>query len=308
MDSRILAPIVALSALVAAPGGSEEIWPHFAHPNFSPRGDRIAIDCGPGGELDLCLFEIESGRVERLTASADMQEAVPVFSRDGTRLSFSRQRGEHWYLSIFDLETRMVTELIELTIPYATSSSWSADGERLAFDMLNDEGDHDIFTVRLDGSDLRTLIGGPGSQRFPTFSPDGARIAYAQLVEGVGDILMVDADGSNPRAVTTHPADEGVPIWLPDGNKLSFYRNLGGNFEVFITDLEGDEQRLTDNPAFDIFATFAPDGRSLVFESTRDRDPAGFDKGADLFELDLATLEVRRLTEPGAFPKAVGYE
>ena len=169
---------LAFSALAAKDAtGEEQAWPHFAHPNWSPQGDVIAIDCGPGGKLDLCLYEVEEDRVLRLTATADMQEAVPVFSRDGRKISFSRQREEVWYLSVIDLETGEVTELIELTIPYATSSSWSLDGERLIFDMLNDQNDHDIYSVRLDGSELSVLIGGPGSQRFATFSPDGSRLA-----------------------------------------------------------------------------------------------------------------------------------
>lgn len=301
------ARLATLVALLAVPVLAEEaVWPHFAHPNWSPQGDLIALDCGPGGELDLCLYEVDSGRVERLTETPDMQEAVPVFSRDARKLSFTRERAGLWYLSVLDLDTGEITELIELTVKHASSSSWSPDGDRLAFDMLNDEGDFDIYSIHLDGSDLRLLIGGPGSQRFPTYSRDGMRIAYSHIVEGAGDLMVAARDGSQARRVTTHPADEGVPIWSPDGERLSFYRNLDGNFEVFLTDLEGNEERLTDNPAFDIFATFAPDGRSLIFESTRDRDPTSFAKGADLYELDLEGRRVVRLTEPSDFPSAIG--
>lgn len=309
MPPSPLATIALRLALVASgPVDDAPDWPHFAHPNWSPRGDLIAIDCGPGGELDLCLFHVRSGRVERLTATADMQEAVPVFSADGRRISFSRERDGAWYLAVLDLDSREVTELAELDMPYASSSSWAPAGDRLAFDALNGDGDHDIFTVRLDGSDRRLLIGGPGSQRFATYSPDGRRLAFTRIVDNSGDIMVAATDGSGARAVTTDDADEGVPIWSPDGSRLSFYRNLDGNLEIFITDLEGHEVRLTHDPAYDVFATFAPDGRSLVFESTRSRNPSGFDRGADLFQLDLETLELERLTEPGAFPKGVGFE
>jgi Tol biopolymer transport system component len=300
-----LGPIVLLALLASAASSEEAQWPHFAHPSWSPRGDRIAIDCGPGGKLDLCLYDVESDRVLRLTATTDMQEAVPVFSRDGSKLSFSREREGVWYLSVLDLATGEVEEIVELTSPYASSSSWSLDGERLAFDMLNERGDHDLFTVRLDGSDLRVLVEGPGSQRFATLSPDGSRLAYANIVEGAGDVMVADADGTNPRRVTTDPADEGVPIWSSDGTRLSFYSQRDGDFEVYTTDLQGGEVRHTHNPAFDIFAPFAPDGESLVFESNRTRDPGGFDRGADLFRLDLATGATTRLTEPTDFPAEV---
>lgn len=294
--------ILTLATMTASAEPPQDI--HFAHPNWSPRGDLIAMDCGPGGELDLCLYAVASQHVCRLTATAEQQEAVPVFSRDGKRISFSRERDDVWYLSILDLASGEIVELVRLTIPYASSSSWFPDGERLAFDMLNEAGDHDIYSVRLDGSDLQLLVGGPGSQRFATFSPDGTKLAYTHIADNAGDIMVAKRDGSEARALISHPADEGVPIWSPDGRRLTFYSKRTGNLEVFITDLEGNERQLTDNAAFDVFATFAPDGQTLVFESTRDRDPASFDRGADLFRLDLASREVVRLTKPADFPAA----
>ncbi len=281
-----------------------EAWPHFAHPSWSRQGDRIALDCGPGGKLDLCLLEVATGKVIRLTATEGVQEAVPVFSPDGEQLSFSRESEGVWRLAVLTLRTMKVSELAELDMPYASSSTWLPDGSRLFFDKKNAQGDHDIFGVDPDGRSLELLIGGPNSQRFPALSPDGTQLAYTELGEGAGDIYLAAVDGSGRRRLTTHPADEGVPVWSPDGQRLSFYRNVGDNIEVFVTDLDGNERRITEHPSTDIFGPFAPDGRSLVFESNRDRDPSGFDKGADLYRVDLETLAVERLTEPARFPPA----
>ena len=295
-------PSPTSSTSTTDPASASDI--HFGHPNWSPLGDQIAVDCGPAGLLDLCLYEVETGRIVRVTATPDIGEAVPVFSPDGRKISFSQERGDAWYLAVLDLETREVTELLQLTTPYASSSSWVPGGEQIAFDMLNDEGDHDIYTVRLDDLEVRPLITGPGSQRFATFSPDDTKLAYTHIEDEQGDIMVARVDGSSPRAVISDPADEGVPKWAPNGKQLSYYSRRTGDFEVFLTDLRGTERRLTDNPAFDIFASFAPDGSALVFESTRDRNPDGFDQGVDIYRLDLQTLEIQRLTQPNDFPTA----
>ncbi len=71
---------------------------------------------------------------------------------------------------------------------------------------------------------------------------------------------------------------------------ISFYSNRTGQSDIYIIDTNGKNLRnLTNHPAGDYSATWAPDGRSFAFRSNRD--------GA--FEIYIKTFneaQVRRLT------------
>jgi Tol biopolymer transport system component len=124
-------------------------------------------------------------------------------------------------------------------------------------------------------------------------------------------------------------------LWAPDGSGFLYTESVENslNLELFFYDIrDGSITRLTDNPAWDEQATFTPDMKKVIFMSTRDhpglfnsyRDladalgiPADTDwatilpvfelaflqpiaqESTDLYELDLATGAVRRLTTSG---------
>ena len=94
-----------------------------------------------------------------------------------------------------------------------------------------------------------------------------------------GDIYVINADGSGLTQVTTHEANDFLPEWSPDGSRIAFttarHRNshtAGGSGEIYLIDPNGsNETRVTDNGSFDRFTAWSPDGKRLLFLSSRDR-------------------------------------
>ena len=115
----------------------------------------------------------------------------------------------------------------------AFSPTWSADGKRLAFateprpryrDPLRDRRTPDVvhssvYIVSLDGSHRRLLATGAAG---PSWSPDGATIAYQSKCGGIRLVTPEGVDvtpgGSSP---CPHIGVRGLPIWSPDGTLIA---------------------------------------------------------------------------------------
>jgi TolB protein len=131
-----------------------------------------------------------------------------------------------------------------------------------------------VQVMSSDGSDRVRLV--PGQSGFlsaPTWSPDGAKIAYVSDQDGSPDIWVVDSDGSNATNLTQHEAKDHSPAWSPDGNWIAFASLRDSLYwELYVMRPDGsDVQRLTWwEDASDLSPSWSPDATRLAFASKRD--------------------------------------
>jgi len=78
-------------------------------------------------------------------------------------------------------------------------------------------GNADVFTMRSDGSAVRTITRDPGFDAYPVYSGDGRSIAFvSDRAAGVNDIFRMRTDGSAARNLTNTPTVlEFEPDWQP---------------------------------------------------------------------------------------------
>jgi eukaryotic-like serine/threonine-protein kinase len=97
---------------------------------------------------------------------------------------------------------------------------FTPEGDRVVYDGLID-GDSELLSIALDGSDRRRLTHTPGWDYAPAISPDGTRIAYVHE-DGAGRTLRV-IGAAGDRAGPTHDLGQitGYPAWTRDGALLS---------------------------------------------------------------------------------------
>jgi WD40 repeat protein len=80
-----------------------------------------------------------------------------------------------------------------------------------------------IVAADADGSNLLTLVPGPGNDR-PVFSPDGTRLLYRRDGPGGIDLVVTNADGSDPVVVAPDRAPSGA-VWGPDSRSVVLSEN-----------------------------------------------------------------------------------
>jgi len=172
---------------------------------------------------------------------------------------------------------------------------WSPGGRRIAFVSLRDTaagkwgmGPSSVYLMDFDpatgsgGGNLVRLTGKETNDGWPTWSPDGQRIAFESERSGNWDIWVVNVDGSGLTQLTHDPADDRYPGWSPDGTKIAFTSKRSGNFDVWLMKADGSNPRnLTQMPGRDRYAMWSPDGTKIAFNTKRDGNQEIYVMNAD---------------------------
>lgn len=172
-----------------------------------------------------------------------------------------------------------LSEVTQLTFGGENAEAYfSFDESRLIFQSTRDSFHCDqIFTMNLDGSDVRLLSTGKGRTTCSYFFPDGARILYS----------------------STHLAGSECPP--PPDRSRGYVWALYESFDIFVADLEGTSlKQLTSTPGYDAEATISPTGDKIVFTSVRDGD-------LELYSMDLDGSNIRRLTHARGYDGGAFY-
>ena len=163
----------------------------------------------------------------------------------------------------------------------------------------------DLWTAKLDGSDVRRLTTAEGDETNPVFSPDGRWIAFAGNYDGNQDVYLVPAAGGEPRRLTWHPGADAPMAFTPDGKRVLFlsgradYSNRYAQLWTVAVE-GGPETRLPIPNAAE--ATYSPDGRSIAYNpiSRAFEQWKGYRGGttSEIWLIDTGTWAVEKIPQP----------
>ncbi len=245
-----------------------------ASPRFSPDGQWIAYTVttadreADADQADVWLARWDGTETRQLTRGKS-DEHSPRFSPDGRRLAFLSDRADEkagdqvWVLDLAGGEAQQLSHFDAPISDFA----WSPDGDRLVFTAqrphardededkpapividrlwfksdeggyLRDERSHLYLMNAHDGA-VTPLTDGPYDELQPSWSPDGAQIAFVSKRGANPDAnvnwdlyLMPARAGAEPRQLTTNPGADGdadggwrsgPPRFSADGRRIAF--------------------------------------------------------------------------------------
>ena len=97
--------------------------------------------------------------------------------------------------------------------------------------------------MNADGTQVRQLTDNDAWEAFPTWSPDGTRIAFVSGRDGHPEVFVMNADGTQVRQPTDNDGVDGRPAWSPDGTRIAFSSpSSSGNYlEIFVMNADGTD-------------------------------------------------------------------
>jgi TolB protein len=146
----------------------------------------------------------------------------------------------------------------------------------------------EIYTSRLDGSDLQQLTDNGAYNAESTLSPDGKTIIFTSTIDGDIDLYTMHVDGTNVRRITNRVGYDGGAFFSPDGTKIVWragypktaadtadYQSLlhqrlvrPSRVEIWVANADGSGPRQITQLGGANFAPFwHPDGRRIIFSS-----------------------------------------
>jgi len=150
---------------------------------------------------------------------------------------------------------------------------------------------HRLNIADWDGENIQVPLNSPEPIISPSWSPDGARLAYVSF-ESKKPVVYVHSLATGQRvAVANFKGSNSAPAWSPDGRTLAVALTRDGLSQVYLVsaDGSGNARRLTSSLGIDTEPVFSPDGRSLYFTSDRGGSP-------QIYRMPVAGGDATRVT------------
>ena len=224
--------LLALAAAGAIAAGSA--GPQKAATSAGPEKIVFARVFPNAGQLGLFISAADGSGEHPLLTSTDI-DYDPVWSPDGASIVFTSDREGSADLYRVKPDGTGLERLTE-NPAYDDQAAFSPDGRQLVFVSTRNGGTADLWTMDLQTRRAKALTSGAGGDFRPSWSPDGAWIAFSSdrgstlpFAHGrwehlhIVDLYLIHPDGSGLKRITEHGNFCGSPKWSADSRRVLAY-------------------------------------------------------------------------------------
>ncbi|MFZ5799680.1 MAG: hypothetical protein ACOY3O_14860 [Thermodesulfobacteriota bacterium] len=258
---------------------------------------------------DYQIFRMESdGSLQTNLTSAHsgtQSERNVALSPNGSKIAFYSANAL-WVADADGTSPEKVSAAGYNVYDYYGFYSWSPDSNQIAYTCYDIEGidinTWQICLVNKDGTHS-VLTSGSGYKTWPSWSPDGSRIAFLQEEYPSYKVMTVKADGSGDTTVDEAIAGGGSwqyihgPLsWSPDGRWLAYAKSwTDSTYALHMTKVDTLQTHQLTQGYSDFAPFWSPTGSQILFSDSRyyasrdDSDAVGVgtNNGGDLLLINL---------------------
>ena len=256
------------------------------NPVWDPNRQQIAFLSNRDGNIEVYVgVASEDVPVFYRITNSEFDESQISWSADGKRIAYTSEDHE----GRRTVQHVALDELVPTPIVFGsegeTDPAWSPTESLIVFAKLKANGESDGIFLR-DPSNVNIVQLTAGPHHFPTWAPDGKRIAYVSTQnDGQQDIYVLNVSAlgptSEPLRITQDGADDYKPEWSRDGKRIAFISDRSGNADVYTIGPDGSGlAMITQNAVNELSVQWGPNG-SLVFPSGPENQTSLFIAEAD---------------------------
>ena len=167
-----------------------------------------------------------------------------------------------------------------------------------------------IYIMDWDGTNLRRVTKNRMGNNAPSWSPDGRWLAFSSFKTNPPGVFLIPTNGGRQRQVSSSKAQAIGGSFSPANptSRYFIYSELVGNrnpnYELVRYDLfRRIKRKLTDSWGIDVSPSYSPDGRKIVFNSSRHGNPHIYVMNSNGSNVNRITFSGKYNTEPVWSPR-----
>lgn len=226
------------------------------------------------GVKEIWVMDYDGANQHQLTSLHSIS-LTPRWSPDGSRIAFTCYAPYRGVVSaqicMYSMDSGKVISFPRFPGTNITPA-WSPDGSQLIFSSSM-QSSPELYVCDVNCNRPKRLTQSNGANLSPAWNPKtGQTVAFVSDRGGTPQIYLMNSDGTGVTKIDM--PDKGYvidPAWSPNGQLLAFsWRRPNDNYDLYIMDPTSRQiLELTRDQGRNERPSWAPDGRHLVFESTR---------------------------------------